>query len=85
MSAAPKPRPTAGATTGQATAPPAKRPAVTLSNASDAGAPLELLLLSGRPLGEPVVRYGPFVMTSESEIHQAIRDYQTGRMGQIAR
>ena len=46
-----------------------------------ARAPLELLLLSGLPLREPVVRYGPFVMTSEAEIHQAIRDYQAGRMG----
>jgi redox-sensitive bicupin YhaK (pirin superfamily) len=54
---------------------------VTLANGSDARAPLELLLLSGLPLREPVVRYGPFVMTSEAEIHQAIRDYQTGRMG----
>jgi redox-sensitive bicupin YhaK (pirin superfamily) len=58
---------------------------VTLSNPGAAGAPLELLLLSGLPLREPVVRYGPFVMTSEAEIHQAIRDYQTGRMGEIRR
>ena len=58
---------------------------VTLANAGDASAPLELLLLSGVPLREPVVRYGPFVMTSEAEIHQAIRDYQNGRMGTILR
>ena len=46
--------------------------------------PLELLLIGGVPLEEPVVRYGPFVMNSEEEIHQAIRDYQAGRMGAIA-
>jgi len=42
------------------------------------------LLLSGQPLNEPVVGYGPFVMTSEREIAEAIRDYQGGRFGQLA-
>ncbi len=42
-----------------------------------------LLVLSGQPLNEPVVGYGPFVMTSESEIAQAIRDYQGGRFGTL--
>ena len=46
--------------------------------AGSAGA--RLLLLAGRPLGEPIVQYGPFVMNSEAEIHQAIRDYQLGRL-----
>jgi len=44
-----------------------------------------LLLLAGVPLGEPVARYGPFVMNSEAEIVEAVRDYQTGRMGEITR
>jgi quercetin 2,3-dioxygenase len=44
-----------------------------------------LLLLAGVPLEEPVARYGPFVMNSEDEIVQAVRDYQTGRMGEITR
>jgi redox-sensitive bicupin YhaK (pirin superfamily) len=44
-----------------------------------------LLVLAGEPLREPVARYGPFVMNNEREIHQAIRDYQTGRMGEITR
>lgn len=39
-----------------------------------------LLLLSGRPLGEPIVQYGPFVMNSAEEIRQAIRDYQSGAL-----
>jgi quercetin 2,3-dioxygenase len=38
------------------------------------------LLLAGRPLGEPVVQYGPFVMNSREEIDQAIRDYQNGTL-----
>jgi redox-sensitive bicupin YhaK (pirin superfamily) len=39
-----------------------------------------VLLLAGRPIGEPVVQYGPFVMTSREEIEQAIADYQSGRL-----
>lgn len=37
-----------------------------------------LLVVAGRPLGEPVARYGPFVMNSRDEILQAIADYQNG-------
>ncbi len=46
--------------------------------------PLELLLVGGAPLGEPVARYGPFVMNTEEEILQAFRDFRSGRMGAIA-
>ena len=42
-----------------------------------------VLALGGQPLGEPVVGYGPFVMTSDREIAQAIRDYQGGRFGRM--
>ena len=52
--------------------------------AADPGAPLELLLIGGIPLREPVVRYGPFVMNTKEEIAQAITDYQQGRFGQIS-
>ncbi|RMH37512.1 MAG: pirin family protein [Deltaproteobacteria bacterium] len=41
----------------------------------------EWLLLQGRPIGEPVAHYGPFVMTSHDEIRDAIADYQRGGFG----
>ena len=38
------------------------------------------ILLAGRPLHEPVVQYGPFVMNTREEVEQAIRDYQSGAL-----
>lgn len=38
------------------------------------------LVLAGKPLGEPVVQYGPFVMNTAEEIDQAMRDYQNGEL-----
>ncbi|MFO0744470.1 MAG: pirin family protein [Myxococcota bacterium] len=57
--------------------------AVRLRTADDGHA--RALVLGGVPLGEPIARYGPFVMNTESEIRQAIRDYQSGKMGEITR
>ena len=39
-----------------------------------------VLLIAGRPLGEPIAQYGPFVMNTEQEIYQAVADYRAGRL-----
>jgi redox-sensitive bicupin YhaK (pirin superfamily) len=44
---------------------------------------LEVLLLGGLPIREPVVQYGPFVMNNRSEIIEAIEDFNAGRMGTV--
>lgn len=46
--------------------------------AGDTGA--RLLLIAGKPIGEPVVQYGPFVMNTREEIEQALRDYRDGTL-----
>ncbi len=43
----------------------------------------QVLLIAGVLLNEPIARYGPFVMNTETEIHQAFEDYPRGRMGAI--
>jgi quercetin 2,3-dioxygenase len=45
------------------------------------GTESEMLLLQGRPIGEPVVQHGPFVMNSQLEIQQALHDYQRSEFG----
>jgi len=47
---------------------------VTLEAAEDA----RLILVAGKPLNEPIVQYGPFVMNAQHEIHQALSDYNNG-------
>jgi redox-sensitive bicupin YhaK (pirin superfamily) len=44
---------------------------------------LDVLFIAGKPLNEPIVRYGPFVMNKKEEILEAITDYESGRMGKI--
>jgi len=41
------------------------------------------LVIAGRPLGEPIVQYGPFVMNTQEQIHEALADYRDGRFAQI--
>ncbi|AEJ41087.1 Pirin domain protein [Sulfobacillus acidophilus TPY] len=44
---------------------------------------MEVLILGGQPIREPIASYGPFVMNTHAEIVQAFEDYQSGKMGQI--
>lgn len=41
--------------------------------------PARVLLIAGQPLNEPIVQYGPFVMNTQQQIHEAINDFQSGR------
>lgn len=45
--------------------------------------PLEVILLGGRPIGEPVEQHGPFVMNTRAEVAQAMEDFQRGRLGTV--
>jgi len=56
---------------------------VPIANAPESDKPLEILLIAGVPLNEPIARYGPFVMNTDQEIRQAFEDYRMGRMGEI--
>jgi len=47
-------------------------------------APARVLVIGGRPLREPVVHYGPFVMNTVAEIEQAVRDFSSGRLTDVA-
>ncbi|MEV4293818.1 pirin family protein [Microbispora rosea] len=63
-------------------------PGGSLTLAADTAQPqaepnLEVLLLGGQPIREPVAHYGPFVMNTRAEVMQALEDYQAGRLGVI--
>ncbi|CAL95985.1 pirin family protein [Azoarcus olearius] len=70
---------------------PAQRMAILANAAERDGVVLEAvggdaraLLISGRPLNEPIAQYGPFVMNTEQEIYQALADFREGRLGEAA-
>ena len=47
-----------------------------------ASADAKLILIAGKPLKEPIVQYGPFVMNSQQEIYQALSDFRDGKLGE---
>ena len=49
-----------------------------------AGSAARVLLIAGKPLGEPIAQHGPFVMNTNEEIFQAVRDYQSGKFATSA-
>lgn len=51
--------------------------------ATDGDAALDAIVLTGQPIGEPMARYGPFVMNTEAELREAVADFNAGRMGSI--
>ncbi len=69
---------------------PSKRMAILANDAQadgvviEADADAKVLLIAGHPLREPIAQYGPFVMNSEAEIHQALSDFREGKLGETA-
>jgi redox-sensitive bicupin YhaK (pirin superfamily) len=58
-------------------------PGDTVTVDATGGRPLEVLLLGGQPIREPVATYGPFVMNNKAQLIQALEDFRAGRLGTI--
>ncbi|HEU4467989.1 MAG TPA: pirin family protein [Nitrososphaeraceae archaeon] len=56
---------------------------ISIRELDDAKSPLDVLLIAGMPLNEPIVQYGPFVMNTREEIDKTLEDYRNGRIGKI--
>lgn len=56
---------------------------ISIRESDNAKSPLDVLLIAGMPLNEPIVQYGPFVMNTREEIDQTLEDYRNGRIGKI--
>ena len=68
-----------GAPSRRRLGPPVEGDAVTVVAEEDGA---ELLILGGPELGEPIARYGPFVMNTRQEIYQAVEDYNNGTLAE---
>jgi hypothetical protein len=56
---------------------------ISIRESDNAKSPLEVLLIAGMPINEPIVQYGPFVMNTREEIDKTLEDYRNGRIGKI--
>jgi hypothetical protein len=54
---------------------------ISIRESDSAKSPLDVLLIAGMPLNEPIVQYGPFVMNTKEEIDKTLEDYRNGRIG----
>ncbi len=67
---------------------PVQRMAILANSAQGDGVVIEatadakLILVAGKPLKQPIVQYGPFVMNTKEEIYQALADFRDGRLGE---